>query len=200
MASAAQSLRLVCRSCRSRRPTTHPLGAKVFVAWKSASGGGGNVKESQDNLDDGVKSGPFDHWEAEDKARHEKYREMAPSNIARSVFSEDFEDLDRRDFGKVDWRQGIDDVRVGENVDELHELVRPYNKLVKPLKTAFWDEDETDPDLISGDDGEEFNEDDMTDIAHAKLEEHREQREYARIAVWEMPLLASKCDTGHRTL
>jgi len=36
----------------------------------------------------------------------------------------------------------------------------------------------------------EFEEDDVTSIAHAELEQHRELREYARIAAWEMPLLA----------
>ena len=43
----------------------------------------------------------------------------------------------------------------------------------------------------SGED-ELFEGDDMSSIAHAELEQHRELREYARIAAWEMPLLSSK--------
>lgn len=35
-----------------------------------------------------------------------------------------------------------------------------------------------------------FGEDDMTSMAHAELEEHRELREYARIAAWDMPSLS----------
>ena len=37
---------------------------------------------------------------------------------------------------------------------------------------------------------EEFEEDDMTSLAHGELEQHREIRHYARIAAWEMPLLS----------
>jgi len=33
--------------------------------------------------------------------------------------------------------------------------------------------------------------DDITSLAHGELEQHREMREYARIAAWEMPLLSS---------
>lgn len=39
---------------------------------------------------------------------------------------------------------------------------------------------------------DEFAEDDISSHAHGELEQHREIREYARLAGWEMPLLASK--------
>lgn len=39
---------------------------------------------------------------------------------------------------------------------------------------------------------DEYGEDDITSIAHRELEQHREIREYTRLAAWEMPLLASK--------
>ncbi|MCJ1454915.1 37S ribosomal protein S24, mitochondrial [Mycoblastus sanguinarius] len=42
----------------------------------------------------------------------------------------------------------------------------------------------------SGED-EEFEGDDITSLGHGELEQHREMREYARIAAWEMPLLSS---------
>lgn len=78
---------------------------------------------------------------------------------------------------------------------ELHELMRPLREPAKVGNPArlFWNEDEDDPDLITDEVGEDdFEEDDIMAAAHPKLEEHREFREYARIAVWEMPLLASK--------
>lgn len=199
MASAAQSLRLVCRSCRSQRPTQH-IGAKVFVAWKSASGGGGAVKESSVKLDDGPKGSAFEDWEVRDKERFEKYRYMEPSSIAKSVFSEDWEDADRKDMNNFGWDKEINDFKMTEEKDKIRELTRPYNRLVKPDRGSFWDEDETDNELITNNDTDEFDEDDMTDIAHAKLEEQREQREYSRIAVWEMPLLASKCNASQARL
>ncbi|KAI0024231.1 hypothetical protein F4780DRAFT_776056 [Xylariomycetidae sp. FL0641] len=57
--------------------------------------------------------------------------------------------------------------------------------------TSFWNDDEDDPDMITDELNEdEFEEDDITAIAHGKLEEYRDQREYARIAAWQMPLLS----------
>lgn len=43
------------------------------------------------------------------------------------------------------------------------------------------------------DEGEddEFEGDDITSLGHGELEQHREMREYARIAAWEMPMLSS---------
>ena len=38
---------------------------------------------------------------------------------------------------------------------------------------------------------EEFQGDDINSLGHGELEQHREMREYARIAAWEMPLLSS---------
>jgi small subunit ribosomal protein S35 len=47
----------------------------------------------------------------------------------------------------------------------------------------------------SGDDPE-FAGDDITSIAHAELDDHREMREYARLAAWELPLLTSELLEG----
>lgn len=57
----------------------------------------------------------------------------------------------------------------------------------------FWMDDEPDSDLLHEDqNSDKFDEDDIMSLAHAKLEEFREYREYARIAAWQMPLLSSK--------
>lgn len=69
----------------------------------------------------------------------------------------------------------------------------PLRKQIVVKRDSFWHGGETDPDLITNEIGEDdFEEDDMMALGHAKLEEHREFREYARLAVWEMPLLSSK--------
>lgn len=196
MASAARSLRLVCRSCRSAKPTpTVHAGPKVFVAWKSVSSGGGAVKESAIKLDDGPKPTPYDHWEEEAKEMEQKYRFMNPSSIAQDLLFEDAHGERPKAFRAVDF-SSLDHADLAQQQDTMRDLVRPYNRIVKPAKDIFWDEDEVDGELITNDDSDEFDENDMTDIAHAKLEEHREQREYARIAIWEMPLLASECHLG----
>lgn len=59
---------------------------------------------------------------------------------------------------------------------------------VKVVKSSFW-YDEDDPEMDC-DEVEEFDEDDMTEMAHAKLEEIKEMRHYNRLAVWELPLLS----------
>ncbi|KAL8951653.1 MAG: hypothetical protein Q9222_002381 [Ikaeria aurantiellina] len=56
---------------------------------------------------------------------------------------------------------------------------------ITPGLMAMGEIDEQD----SGED-EDFDGDDITSIAHGELEQHRELREYARIAAWEMPKLA----------
>jgi small subunit ribosomal protein S35 len=78
-------------------------------------------------------------------------------------------------------------------VAEINNEAAPLRRVRVPKKDSFWNEDNADTDLITDENGEDdFEEDDMLAMGHAKLEEHREFREYARIAVWEMPLLSSK--------
>lgn len=194
MASAARSLRLVCRSCRSQRPVQH-VGPKVFVAWKSVSGGGGSFKESQ-LPDEKVKKSPFDHWEEEGLEEDRKYKSMTPSQIAQSVLID--EEGDIRAVRGLD--SALSSLVESENAklgqDEIRKAVKPIRQVIQPMRDAFWDDEEPEPDMITNDDSDEFEENDITDVAHAKLEETREQREYARIAIWEMPLLASECCPG----
>lgn len=69
------------------------------------------------------------------------------------------------------------------------ELMRD-DKGERPNKSSFWF-DEEDPDTNT-EEHEEFDEDDITSMAHGKLDEIRDMRQYARLAVWELPLLSSK--------
>lgn len=151
--------------------------------------GGGSFKEVKEADNEGVRPSPFDHWERESQEIDRRYRDVKPSDIVRDLISEEERALlgeFRSDLA------GIGDVEIRKAQDLAREDSRPLRALVKPKKDIFWDEDEEDLDLVSNDDSDEFDENDMTDIAHAKLEEHREQRAYARLAIWEMPLLASK--------
>ncbi|KKY39507.1 putative mitochondrial ribosomal small subunit component [Diaporthe ampelina] len=184
MASAARSLQLACRSCRSRRPIRQ-VGSKVFVAWKSV--GGGAIKEIKESSTDGQKPSPFDHWGQKDLEEDQKYRNMKASDIAKDILG----DEERGLFGDLASElASISDTDIRKDQDAARELSRPLRAVIKPRRDAFWDEDEDDKDLITNDDSDEFDENDMTDLAHAKLEEHREQRAYARLAIWELPLLS----------
>lgn len=67
---------------------------------------------------------------------------------------------------------------------------------VRTKQKGFWAKDDPD-ELAQVEDGdEEINDDEITSMAHAEMELHREMREYARIAAWDMPMLSSKiyCD------
>ncbi|PYH46780.1 mitochondrial 37S ribosomal protein mS35 [Aspergillus saccharolyticus JOP 1030-1] len=57
-------------------------------------------------------------------------------------------------------------------------------------KLDFWADEEIDPMGMVPDMDDDFNDDDITSMAYAELEEHREIREYARIAAWDMPSLS----------
>jgi small subunit ribosomal protein S35 len=79
----------------------------------------------------------------------------------------------------------------------FRSITNNFEKVQMPKeRNSFWFKGETDPlMMLSEDIDDEFQEDDILSMAHGKLEEHREHREYARLSVWEMPLLSSKfCD------
>jgi small subunit ribosomal protein S35 len=57
------------------------------------------------------------------------------------------------------------------------------------VKAGFMAMGEEPTDMIED---AEFNEDEMPTMAHSQLQQHREYREYYRVAAWEMPLLTSK--------
>lgn len=83
---------------------------------------------------------------------------------------------------------------INQAVQEIdREIPMPFND-PKPKSLGFWGEDEEDEFALVEDDDDEFKNDDISSIAHAELEQHREIREYARIAAWDMPLLSSKID------
>lgn len=191
MASAARSLRLVSRSCR-KQPKLSTAGSKIFVAWKSV--GGGAIKDSKVVIDDNRdKPTPFDHWADQDAADEEMYKLKSPQEIAKMIYRED---IDGEFRGRLGLESILDNAEANQAVRDAHkemiESTRALRIPIIPKKTAFWDDQEPDPDLVTNDDSDIFDENDMTDIAHAKLEEIREQRAYARTIVWEMPLLSSK--------
>ena len=70
--------------------------------------------------------------------------------------------------------------------EPLMPLIEPEKPRFRPGLLAMG---EDEPEDVGED--PEFEGDDITALGHGELEQHREMREYARIAVWEMPLLSS---------
>lgn len=76
------------------------------------------------------------------------------------------------------------------NAAHAAELEEPHSDYVPEKSVSgFANMGEEDEKQYPND--REFQEDDITSAAHGQLEQHREIREYARIAAWEMPLLSS---------
>jgi len=83
--------------------------------------------------------------------------------------------------------------KITQNVREIRQEIYPLKRTMRAIRGSFWNDEERDSEMITNEFGEDdFEEDDITSMGHAKLEEHREMRQYARIAVWDMPLLSSE--------
>ena len=94
----------------------------------------------------------------------------------------------------------------GKDLQELDDVFnhgRFWKPKLKKMEESPWNDEEADEDYLTEEGAEkDFAGEDMTSMAHGKLEEIREQRHYARITAWEMPLLASeytKPSPGRRT-
>lgn len=72
---------------------------------------------------------------------------------------------------------------------EVSEEIDPEEDRPHPFKPGLMAMGEDDEEGTGADD--DFQGDDITSLGHGELEQHREMREYARIAAWEMPLLSS---------
>ena len=94
---------------------------------------------------------------------------------------------------------------VGKRAAMFAELDKKVNQIdkeedlrfedIRTKQRGFWAEDDPD-ELAQVEDGdEEINDDEITSMAHSEMELHREVREYARIAAWDMPMLSSKFET-----
>ncbi|KAL1835775.1 hypothetical protein VTJ49DRAFT_6086 [Mycothermus thermophilus] len=130
-----------------------------------------------------------------DEEEYERFYSNPGQFLKDFLREENISDHERRlatqmleDWNKVpaNVAKGIDSL-----TQEINELGAAIRRPVQARQKSFWHDEEDDPDMVTDEVGEDdFEEDDMMAVAHAKLEEHREFREYARVAVWEMPLLS----------
>ncbi|KAF3807590.1 37S ribosomal protein S24 [Colletotrichum gloeosporioides] len=196
MATAGQALRLCVRSCR-RTPTAPRIAPRAatqfhqqppqqfqrrtFAASPARRARGDEDEEGVDKSLYRVQETVEDVVKKLKPAEVEALQRMRKSDpSAQSLSLEEW--LDRQ------W------TKADEEAERQEPLVsnREYKMLaprVKPNRQSFW----YDPDAPMVDTEnivDEFDEDDMTSMAHGKLDEIREHRHYHRIMAWEMPLLA----------
>jgi hypothetical protein len=80
-------------------------------------------------------------------------------------------------------------------INEMFGIIDKPSSEVDREARGFWNYGEAKGENMGED--EKFMEDDITSRGHAQLEQHREVRQYARWAVWELPLLSSKSSIPH---
>lgn len=81
--------------------------------------------------------------------------------------------------------------RIRQNMSEELRNAPPFREMRPPKPKPGALNLGVDPSENPEEDPE-FDEDDISSLAHGQLEQHREYRHYARLAAWEMPLLTSE--------
>ncbi|KAH8902658.1 mitochondrial ribosomal protein [Coniochaeta sp. PMI_546] len=182
MAAAAQSLRLAFRARRAA-PAFRQFRPQPLIVLRPLSTTAPRPRKKDEDEE---------QQEVEEEERvFENYGEV----YAEFLRSETMTEAEKAEAKKAMemWEQlPIDEKnRITQNVKDVREGIDPLRKTMRAIKGSFWNDEERDSEMITNEFGEDdFEEDDITSMGHAKLEEHREMREYARIAVWEMPLLS----------
>ncbi|KND89649.1 37S ribosomal protein S24, mitochondrial [Tolypocladium ophioglossoides CBS 100239] len=191
MASASNAAKLCMLACRGaprvqRLPRAQQLARQCAIAQRAFS-------TSPARWADGRPSKEGDDAEAE---AHQKLDlKTMNKSFAETATTEGLRQLD--ELAKTNGYNTIDDFLestlretpgwASEDRTVEEELFKD-DVGDKPNKSSFWF-DEEDPETNT-EEHDEFDEDDITSMAHGKLEEIREMRHYARLAVWEMPLLS----------
>lgn len=204
MAPTSGAARLCLIACR--RTIQHPrfprsqthLARPLFASRRGFS-------TSPARLEDGKDLKPVEAGAAEESS---KAPSSSPSSKAPSTWSAQSGDVEGVEGPELlDYaakQQGYNTfdeyveqhLRRGENAPvnagrerRLEEDIRRIDQGNRADKSGFWF-DEDDPETFT-EEHDEFDENDITEMAHAKLEEVREMRQYQRLAVWELPLLSS---------
>ncbi|KAK1997806.1 mitochondrial ribosomal protein [Colletotrichum falcatum] len=199
MAAAGQAFRLCVRSCR-RIPTAPRIA--VAAAPRASTRQFGQTQRRTFAASSTRRAPPKDEaapeGEEEGRASLYEYRETVEEMVQRldpeelkaleglKKLDPSAQDMSLEQFLEKEMGQEEKDHQPLYSSQEWKQLVAAPGP---PNRMSFW-YDEDDPTAPSEEAADEFDEDDMTPMAHAKLEEIREHRHYHRIMAWEMPLLS----------
>ncbi|KAH0599958.1 hypothetical protein MHUMG1_02748 [Metarhizium humberi] len=194
MAAASNTARLCALACR-RAPRVHPLPRTRQISQQSLAAQRAFSTSSARWTDEKTKKEGTGEGEGESPQQLEL--KIMNKAFAETATPEGLRQLD--ELAKTNGYNTIDEFLTAKlrqtpgwaSEDRaLEEELLKDDIGEKPNKSSFWF-DEEDPETNT-EEHDEFDEDDITSMAHGKLEEVREMRHYARLAAWEMPLLASK--------
>ena len=142
------------------------------------------------NEDSGSPAGkqPFDYRSSLSTRKRERYDLLSPEDKVEA------ERIDRKLHDYMTSPEVQSDL-TGETSQAAYDIAASEDKFEIPtaldprIRPGLMAMGEVDPQDSGADD--EFAGDDISSLAHGELEQHREMREFARIAAWEMPLLTS---------
>jgi len=205
MASAANALRLCLRTTSQTQSLRAPASAVVASTSRSFSATPAQCgKNYIDRLRKRRKN--KEHGQNEVEYEYEQnfnnpgeYFDYVARESQKEYPKVSKEEVKLAETLRGDWDALQQDQRyeLGQRRKTISAQAADLRRPVKAKRDSFWNEEEQDSEYITEEIGEDdFEEDDIMAMGHGKLEEHREFREYARIAVWEMPLLARKFCSG----
>ncbi len=185
MANAAPSITLCLRSCRGGA-AFRTLAGTPFIAGRALSTSGARWRADRESAEE-VPS-PYDSWvEKHGEMQGRAGREMSLDEALMEGMTREERAEFKRNMPTEEAKRPL--------MKLLSEIKRDTARSRMPVRKkmgAFWNDEEPDPDAITDEINEdEFEENDITSMAHGKLEEHRDHRHYARVTAWEMPLLSS---------
>ena len=121
------------------------------------------------------------------------------TKLSGSAGGDNIDDFDMDEKLKSDLKLQMRDAqRAFDSIRAEHAALRPPSRIEKEQRVpeGFFNMNEAE-DKYS----DEEEEGDISSLAHGEMEKHREQREYARLAAWEMPMLSSTlCSTSPNIL
>ncbi|KAL8873564.1 MAG: hypothetical protein Q9174_000980, partial [Haloplaca sp. 1 TL-2023] len=177
LATLSHSRRIQCR----RKPWTSFIHRQQFHSsqiYRAAKD-----EESSDRPDTAKQAYAFEYDQLDPEVRHH-YDLLSPQEKLQ------YQDEDRQAYEHLT-SSDIESQLQGDVSQAAYEVSQetprervPLERIVPGLM-AMGEIDEQD----SGED-DDFEGDDITSTAHGELEQHREIRDYARIAAWEMPMLS----------
>ena len=165
-----ESSRFVCRQCQRRK------GRREFHAPTA-------LRKKRTIEDEKGYQFSIDELESKDRA---EYSTLSPND------QEAFRDMRKQMHAIINDPSSMAEAQnlTSQSVANADRDAPVFERERRPrTKPGFWNMGEVERE-DSGED-EPFEGDDLPELGHAELEQHREMREYARIAAWEMPLLSS---------
>lgn len=196
MAAAVHRLVFTARRCtcqipsRSRTQLQRPY--RPFRAFTTSPPIARRNKDDDDDYDDDEDDGlftsrrkPLSFVDSLDPTARAHYEALSPKE--REAFEAQSRQMD--EYMTSSAVESELSAAVSQAVHEVALESPQDDTLPEKIRPGFMAMGEEDEQGTGEDD--EFEDDDITSLGHGELEQHREMREYARIAAWEMPLLSS---------